>query len=99
MAKGAKESASFENSVQRLEEIVEQMESADLPLDQIIDRYEEGMKLLQVCEDKLKAAEAKIELLTKDKSGNISRSELNEVTSVEITKDEIKSGSEEVSLF
>jgi exodeoxyribonuclease VII small subunit len=99
MAKGAKEQQSFESSVQRLEEIVEQMESADLPLDQIIERYEEGMKLLAVCEDKLKAAEAKIELLTRDKSGNVSRSELDKAASVEAVKEERTSDSDEVSLF
>jgi exodeoxyribonuclease VII small subunit len=99
MAKGAKEQQSFESSVQRLEEIVEQMESADLPLDQIIERYEEGMKLLVVCEEKLKVAEAKIELLTRDKSGNVSRSELDQAASVELVPEEKVSGSEEVSLF
>jgi exodeoxyribonuclease VII small subunit len=99
MAKGAKEQPSFESSIERLEEIVEEMESADLPLDSIIERYEEGMKLLVVCEDKLKGAEAKIELLTRAKSGNVSRSGLEKTASVEAVDDEGKNGSEEVSLF
>jgi hypothetical protein len=57
------------------------------------------MKLLTHCEDKLKAAEAKIELLTRDKSGIITRSELDKTASVEAVNDEGKSDSEEISLF
>ncbi|NJK91824.1 MAG: exodeoxyribonuclease VII small subunit [Blastochloris sp.] len=105
MAKGAKEQPSFEGAVERLEEIIEQMESSDLPLDQIIERYEEGMKLLTVCEDKLKVAEAKIELLTRDKSGKVTSSDLSlteqeHAASVEeaINADK-KKASGEVSLF
>lgn len=102
MAKGAKEPQSFESSVSRLEEIVEQMESADMPLEHVIDHYEEGIKLLATCEEKLKAAEVKIELLTRNKSGNISRSDLadmDKTASVEVVKEEEKSDSDEARLF
>lgn len=60
----------------RLEEIVEAMQSEDLPLDQVIERYEEGMKLIAVCARHLKAAEEKIELLTREKSGIFREAEL-----------------------
>jgi exodeoxyribonuclease VII small subunit len=59
----------FEESMARLEEVVEAMQSPDLPLDQIIERYEEGMKLIATCSAWLEAAEQKIELLTREKSG------------------------------
>lgn len=59
----------FEESMARLEEVVEAMQSPDLPLDQVIERYEEGMKLITVCTALLEAAEQKIELLTREKSG------------------------------
>jgi exodeoxyribonuclease VII small subunit len=64
---------SFEQAVARLEEIVEAMQSPDLPLDQIIERYEEGMKLMALCGEKLEAAEQKIELLTREKSGKFKK--------------------------
>ena len=87
----------FETAVSRLEEIVGQMESAELPLDKIIDKYEEGMKLLVFCEQKLEAAEKKIELLTRDKAGNLKRGEFKEVELTET--DGAPDKSAEASLF
>jgi exodeoxyribonuclease VII small subunit len=77
MAKASKDNLTFENAVGRLETIVSQMESAELPLDAIIEKYEEGMKLLAFCGEKLAAAEKKIELLTHDQAGNLQRSALD----------------------
>lgn len=59
----------FEDSMQRLEEIVEKMESGDLPLEELIVRYEEGMKLVKVCQDRLRAAEQRIEIITRNNAG------------------------------
>jgi len=56
---------SFEDALTRLETIVDTMESGDVPLAELIARFEEGNKLLQVCETRLKDAEMKIELLKK----------------------------------
>ena len=56
---------SFEDALARLEEIVQQMDSPTLPLDQLIADYEEGVRLVKVCEAKLKDAEQKIEIITK----------------------------------
>ncbi|HNW42202.1 MAG TPA: exodeoxyribonuclease VII small subunit, partial [Opitutaceae bacterium] len=56
---------SFEDALMRLETIVDTMESGDVPLAELIARFEEGNKLLQVCETRLKDAEMKIELLKK----------------------------------
>lgn len=53
----------------RLEEIVEQMESGDLPLEDLIVRYEEGMKLVKVCQERLASAEERIELITRNSAG------------------------------
>jgi exodeoxyribonuclease VII small subunit len=64
----------FETAMERLEEVVDSMQSPDLPLDQIIERYEEGMTLMAFCSEKQAAAEQKIELLTRQKSGKFSRS-------------------------
>ena len=60
-----KKSADFERSLSRLEELVEQMESGDLSLEQMIQHFEEGSKLVSVCTTKLNAVEQKIEKLVK----------------------------------
>lgn len=52
--------------MERLEKIVEEMEAGELPLEQLIVRYEEGMKLVKVCQERLSAAEARIEIITRD---------------------------------
>jgi exodeoxyribonuclease VII small subunit len=41
----------FEGAMDRLEKIVEQMESGKLPLEDLIVRYEEGMKLVKICRE------------------------------------------------
>ena len=61
--------ANFEEAMKRLEEIVEQMESGDLSLENLILRYEEGMKLVKVCQERLAAAEQRIEIITRNSAG------------------------------
>ena len=53
----------FESAMERLERIVEEMESDKLPLENLLKRYEEGVKLVRVCEEKLKSAEQRIEII------------------------------------
>lgn len=60
------EGTSLEDALARLESVVESMESGDIPLDQLVARYEEGMKLLKLCEEQLRAAELRIEELSSD---------------------------------
>ena len=68
----AKESKlSFEAALGKLEAIVETMESGDVPLADLLAKFEEGSKLLKVCEARLKDAELKIEHLKKQKDGKI----------------------------
>ncbi len=61
--------ANFEQAMQRLEAIVEQMESGELPLEDLIVRYEEGMKLVKVCQERLASAEQRIEIITRNSAG------------------------------
>jgi exodeoxyribonuclease VII small subunit len=56
---------SFETALERLETIVDSMEQGQVPLAELLAQYEEGMRLLQVCEGRLKDAELKIEVLKK----------------------------------
>ena len=62
---------SFEAALGKLESIVEAMESGDVPLADLLAKFEEGSKLLKVCETRLKDAELKIEQLKKQKDGKI----------------------------
>lgn len=56
----------FETAIERLESIVEQMESDSLPLEDLLARYEEGLKLVKFCAEKLDSAEKRIELIARD---------------------------------
>jgi len=62
---------SFEQAIQRLERIVADMESAELPLEDVLKKYEEGTRLVRFCSQKLEEAEKKIEILTKKADGSI----------------------------
>ncbi|MDX6767851.1 MAG: exodeoxyribonuclease VII small subunit [Candidatus Methylacidiphilales bacterium] len=73
-AKDKSADITFEQAVARLDELVGLMQSPELPLEDLIGRYEEGMKLLGLCSEKLAAAEQKIELLTRQKSGTFTAS-------------------------
>ncbi len=53
----------FETALGQLEKIVRDMESDEMPLDQLLVAYEEGTKLVKVCQQKLGEAEKKIEII------------------------------------
>jgi len=73
MASSAKKSeTSFETAMERLEKIVEEMESGKMLLEDLLVRYEEGMKLVKVCQDRLAHAEQKIQIITRDHAGKTS---------------------------
>jgi exodeoxyribonuclease VII small subunit len=59
----------FEAAMDRLEAIVESMEAGDVPLAELLAKFEEGSRLLATCEERLKAAELKIEQLKRRKDG------------------------------
>ena len=55
--------------MERLEAIVEQMENARLPLEELIRSYEEGTRLIKVCSERLSFAEQRIEIIARDAAG------------------------------
>lgn len=59
----------FEQALERLETIVAEMEAAELPLDEVVRRYEEGTRLVRFCARKLEEAGKKIEILARQKDG------------------------------
>jgi len=60
------EDISFEDALSRLETLVESLESGDIPLAELVEKYEEGSSLLKLCNRKLTNAELKIEQLRQD---------------------------------
>jgi exodeoxyribonuclease VII small subunit len=98
----AKESEqNFEAAIARLEEIVEAMESDKMPLEELIVRYEEGVKLVKVCQEKLEAAERRIEIISKGAGGKPQLTELQSgAIAASSTPGKIEDrGAEDVSLF
>ena len=64
-----KEALAFEEALKKLESIVENMESGDLPLETLLARFEEGTRLVKICQEKLEEAELKIQKLEKNAAG------------------------------
>jgi exodeoxyribonuclease VII small subunit len=57
------EEPSFEEAAERLEALIEAMESGETPLAELVEKFEEGTRLLRVCREQLRQAELKIEKL------------------------------------
>ena len=60
------ENLSFEESLEKLEEIVNKLENGDVPLDDAIDEFTKAMQLVKVCNTKLNNAEEAIAKLVQD---------------------------------
>tara|TARA_Y100001960_G_scaffold66127_1_gene69606 strand:- start:609 stop:833 length:225 start_codon:yes stop_codon:yes gene_type:complete len=56
----------FEETLQKLESIVDQLESGDVDLEKSVQLYEEGMRLKKICEEKLKNVEMQIKKIKTD---------------------------------
>jgi exodeoxyribonuclease VII small subunit len=59
----------FEEALKRLEAIVEAMESGDLPLETLLKRFEDGTRLVRLCQTRLEQAELQIQKLEKNSAG------------------------------
>lgn len=71
-----KKEISFEEALQRLEEIVEKMENGDASLQELMANYSEGVELSQNCIKALERAEKTMDLLIKDPAGDVETSKL-----------------------
>ncbi|MBC7128192.1 MAG: exodeoxyribonuclease VII small subunit [Thermoplasmatales archaeon] len=56
----------FEEALKKLDEIIEELEKGELPLEETISKFEEGIKLCKLCREKIQMAEMKIEKLMED---------------------------------
>jgi exodeoxyribonuclease VII small subunit len=62
---------SFEQTLKRLEAIVDQLEKGDLALEDSLKLFEEGVKLSSACKKELDAAEGKVQVLIKQRDGSL----------------------------
>ncbi|MDA3923477.1 MAG: exodeoxyribonuclease VII small subunit [Kiritimatiellae bacterium] len=67
----SEEKKSFEDSLKRLDKIVQDMESGEMELDAMISAFEEGQRLVKSCSEKLNEVEKKIEKVVKGADGQI----------------------------
>ena len=75
MTDTAVDEMSFEQAMRALEEVVQRLDSGDVPLEESIALYERGAALKARCEAKLKEAEAKVELITRNAQGQATGTE------------------------
>lgn len=62
---------SFEASLEALEQIVQQLEEGDLPLEKSLELFEQGIRLSRECQERLSQAERRIEVLLRDNQGRL----------------------------
>ena len=62
----------FEQAMKQLEQIVQDLESGDIPLEKAIKKFEEGVELSKFCSKKLDESEKRITILSQDATGNVS---------------------------
>src|ERR1700730_5895508 len=92
----------FEGAMDRLEKIVEQMESGKLALEDLIVRYEEGMSLVKICQERLASAEQKIDIIARNSAGKPFVKDFEpseEIASAIETVDKTEKQNDEVRLF
>jgi len=77
----------FEEHLTALEAVVEQLERGDLPLEDSVRLFEEGMKLSDACKKELEAAEGKIQLLVNQGNGRMKAVDLDATEGAEESVD------------
>ena len=70
--KTEKNPPTLETAMQRVSEIVASMDSGDMPLEKLIESYEEGIGLVKACQEKLDAAEKRIQIIARNARGEVS---------------------------
>ena len=63
--------ASFEESLKQLEAIIAKLEKGDLPLEESVRLFEEGVRLSNACKTEIESAEGKVQILLKQKDGTL----------------------------
>ena len=79
MTKNMPSERDFETALKELEQIVEQLEAGDLPLEQSLELFEQGVRLSRDCQKRLDEAERRVEILLKDEAGGYTPSPFEEM--------------------
>jgi exodeoxyribonuclease VII small subunit len=101
-AKKPGQELNFESAMDRLEAIVEKMESGKMLLEELIVRYEEGMKLVKICQQRLASAEQRIEIISRNSADKPIVKDFEpapEPARVSERKEKETRGNDEVTLF
>lgn len=98
MTKKQEKQKNFEESMERLEKIVAEMEGGELSLEDMIGRFEEGQTLIKLCSRKLNEVERKIEVLVEKEDGTIETEPLESYGEVGSRPDD-EAGDNEGELF
>lgn len=61
----------FEEALRRLEAIVERLETGDLPLEEALEAFEEGVRMIKLCSKRLNEAEKRVSILVKNAEGEL----------------------------
>lgn len=77
----------FEEALKKLEKIVGDLENGDIPLEEALEKYQEGIRLSGVCQKKLEAAKKKVEILLKAEDGSLELKPFDERSVDEEEKD------------
>jgi exodeoxyribonuclease VII small subunit len=77
----------FEKALEKLEEIVSELEAGNLSLDSSMKKYEEGIKMARLCQEKLDKAKSRIETLSKDDSGKFVKKQFDDKSAGEDGED------------
>ena len=67
-----KKEIKFEEAMEKLEESVKKLESGNMSLDESLATFEEAVKLVRICNDRLENAEQKVKMLTESSEGTVS---------------------------
>jgi exodeoxyribonuclease VII small subunit len=82
------ESMVFEDAMRELEELVEAMEDGEIPLNDLIDKYERGAGLLKVCQKRLTDAELRIEMIRKKNDGTVVTTDASDLLGQDLLEEE-----------
>jgi exodeoxyribonuclease VII small subunit len=77
----------FETALEDLEQVVEQLESGELSLEDSLATFEKGVGLVKYCNQKLNEVEKKVELLVKDKEGKLQLKPFEDLPALESDED------------
>ncbi|HUW58734.1 MAG TPA: exodeoxyribonuclease VII small subunit [Planctomycetota bacterium] len=97
--KTGEKQSSFEELMERLEDIAGELESGELGLEKAIARYEEGVKCYQQCHKILSDAEKKVEILTRGETGELEAVPFEGAAAADADADEASEDENDASLF